>query len=468
MVGLSMIVALAVHSESLAQSWNFPKDFFEAFVYASSPIPYQQADQIRKIPGVAQSCIINDSIECKIFSGREWFFYSRSRFIAGDPDDFFKVAKLEFVEGNKEQAIAKLKKGGYVLVTPEFTRVKKVSYGETVTITELGSPRGHRSNFEIAGVVTSPALDVAANYFNAGGLLANQSVLIAMGTMEDARRIFKIPNMISMFLINFDLPIPDNLPEEFNSNSPPVLSDPATFVAMLNRWRIMMPERSAEIDQINRRLEVRSHAGGKLWWHQIPLSELFRDSLDEKVIPAWSDLTPVRRWQTFREELVMRLLAWRCGSTVLAYASVRDLKDRIDRDLRRATALITMVPVVALLVAALGAANLMMANVASRSQQIAILRAIGTTKSQVTRLILGEALVLGVVGCLMGVALGMQAAYGMKTMTTMIWGLKSQWFIPWGWVMQGIIFTMLVCLLAGVLPARRAARNNIIDAMQAT
>ncbi|MHC4675231.1 MAG: FtsX-like permease family protein [Planctomycetota bacterium] len=468
MVGLSLVVTMAVHAESLSQGWNFPKEFFEAFVYPKSPVPYDRADKIRKMPGVADSCLIN-YMECSIFQTRglgSKIGFPRSLFIASHPDDFFKVAKLHFVEGDREEAIGKLKKGGYVLVTPEFTRIRKVSCGDKISIKTLGFSR--RVDLEIAGVVSSPALEVAANFFNVGGLLANQAVHVALGTLKDAQRIFKLPDEVSLFLINFDLPEPDWVPAEFEDESLRTPGAPADFAEMLNRWVPMMPERGEEIEQINQQIKARGAMGGELRWNSIGLLEIFRVALGGTEIPEWLEMTAHQRWQRYRENLVMGLVSYRCGSVTMDYATVRGLKDRIDRDLRRATALMATVPMVALIVAALGVANLMMANVASRSQQIAMLRAIGTTKSQVTRLVVGEALVLGAVGCLLGVALGMHAAYGMKSMTTDIWGFKPIWTIPWGWLCLGIGFTMLVCLLAGVLPARRAARNNIIDAMQTT
>jgi len=146
---------------------------------------------------------------------------------------------------------------------------------------------------------------------------------------------------------------------------------------------------------------------------------------------------------------------------------VRALKLAIDRDLRRATLLFTTIPLVALLVAALGVGNLMTANVASRTREIAMLRAVGSTKWQIVRLVIGEALVLGVLGSALGLALGLHAAYGMNSMTLAIWGYKPNWTIPWDLVLPGVAFTVGVCLIAGIIPARRAARNNIIDALQA-
>jgi ABC-type antimicrobial peptide transport system permease subunit len=53
-------------------------------------------------------------------------------------------------------------------------------------------------------------------------------------------------------------------------------------------------------------------------------------------------------------------------------------------------------------------------------------------------------------------------------MTLAIWGYQPDMTIPWDWVGMGVAFTMGVCLIAGVLPARHAARSNILEALQTT
>jgi len=282
------------------------------------------------------------------------------------------------------------------------------------------------------------------------------------------KKVFKVPDEVSLLLINFGLSVDERVPAEFEGEFPKTISgEPVEFAEVLNRWRPMMPEFKAEIERINNQIEEKTARGGELRWGNFALLKIFREALDSMGIDEWLKMTPVRRWQRYRENIIMSLISLRCGSSTM-YASTRELKDRIDNNLQRATALMTTIPMFALIVAAFGVANLMAANVASRSQQIAMLRAIGATRWQMTRLVVGEAFVLGVVGCLLGVALGMHAAYSMKSMTYDIWGYKTIWTMPWGWLGLGIGFTMLVCLLAGILPARRAARNNIIDAMQTT
>jgi hypothetical protein len=465
MVGLSLIVSLVAHSRSAEKGWDFPKQFAEAFVYIQPPMQREQAQKLCKLKGIASCCLVNEGLRCTVY-GKGLFHFPFSTFVAGDPEAFFEIAKLEFLEGNKEEAIRKLNEGGYVLVTPEFVRSQKLTYGDNVFI-RLKGRSTKPYEFEIAGVVSSPALQIAANYFNASGMLTQQSVHIVMGTFQDAVDIFNAPDVASMFLINFDLP-PTPVPAAFQSDEPPTAEAPADFADMIQQWRPSLAERTYELDQIRKKVNQKAEQDSKLTWYDSSLLQIFRAAYLEGPVSQWSSLTPEQRWQRFREELVMRLLAGYSRSTSHLKASVRSLKEQINQDLRKATLLLTTVPAVALIVAGLGVANLMMANVAARTRQIAMLRAIGSTKSQITRLVIAEAIVLGSLGCLIGLALGLHGAASLNHIVTTIWGFKPEWTVPVGWVSAGIGFTMSICLIAGILPARYAARNNIIDALQTT
>jgi putative ABC transport system permease protein len=466
MVGLSLIVSLVVHSESLARGWDFPKDFCESFIFVAPPVPHRDAERARAIGGLGVNCLVNVSTRCTVF-GKGLLHFPVSRFIAGDPDDFFKIAKLEFIAGNQADAIAKLKRGGYILGTPEFTRSQNVGVGDKVRIVPAGSTN-KGGYFEIAGVVTSPALDIAANYFNASSMLVATSAHVVLGTFGDMHRILGVPDDVSMFLINFNLP-PTPAPVQFAEPTAPKFDNLANLIALLAKWRDALPERSFELDWIAKHYATQpSPATRPARIIDTPTLAAFREAMAEKIAPEWAKLSPEDRWRSYREELTMRFVALRSGAGFNEHASVRALKMQIDRDLKKATIIFTTIPMVALIVAALGVANLMMANVTSRTRQIAMLRAIGATKWQITRLIIGEALVLGTLGTLLGLALGLNAAAGMNQMTLTIWGYEPKWTIPWGMVGLGVTFTLGVCLLAGILPARRAARNNIIDALQTT
>lgn len=463
MVGLSLIVSLIVVSRSVEAGWDFHKEFTEAFVFVTPPIPQEQARQIQGLPGILQSCLVNEGIRCRVRGEGLWSF-PESRFVAGEPEGFFRLFKLNFVEGNQDDAIAKLNKGGYVIVTPEFVRVNRIGYGRKVRIHLKDNERLY-GEFEVAGVVSSPALDMAAKYFNSGGELVRASVFVVLGTFDDAERVFRVPRKTSLFLLNFDLPETPP-PPAFFEDEPPSYDDPNAFARQVLSWRDALPRRQQELDALEREVEQAESLGIGLLYRNAANLWVFRQGLRNEDLVKWSHLAPEQRWRTYREELVMICVAGYARAKENIHLSVGALKQQITRDLHRATMLFTSVPVVALIVAALGVANLMMANVASRSRQIAMLRAVGATKWQIVRIVIGEALVLGSLGCFLGIGLGLIGAGSISETIHAIWGMELDWTIPWGWVGIGAAFTLLVCLTAGILPARRAARTNIIDAMQ--
>jgi len=454
MVGLSLIVTLVVHTESLTAGWDFPKRMAEAFVWTNEPIRIETGRRAAAIGGVAKYALIND-IRCNL-----------GTFAAGDPDEFFAMARLTFVRGEQNEALAKLRRGGYILVTPQFLEVAKTDVGRRILV-QAG--RGAHM-FEIAAAVESPALDIAAAYFNAESHLMAARVSGVMGTLADAKRYFGIDNEMTLFLINFDLP-PTAPPPLFFRDALPPLPRPGNLVELMDGWETYLPERTAELAAIRRAWAELGTGAGRVRWNDLPEAarplHAFRSAL-YSVRETWSKRSPSERWRVFREELVLGLIADRTGvpETKIIHKSVVELKAEIDRTLRTATNLMTAIPMVALVVAALGVGNLMMANVTSRARQLAVLRAVGATKSQVTRLVIGEAIVLGVIGSVLGLALGTHAARDVNALTHRIWGFPIEFAVPYAFVTGAIALTIGVCLIAGILPARQAARSNIVAAMQ--
>jgi hypothetical protein len=288
-------------------------------------------------------------------------------------------------------------------------------------------------------------------------------VFAVIGTSKDLKTRFNVSDEVSMYLLNFDLP-ETTPPLEFEQESPPPIQSPRLLAEALLRWESLLPERKAELDAIRAALVSEKVA---TWW-SVPYLSTFRSALTLQLAKQWPELSVDQRWKMYREEVVLQMIARSSKPEYAEHASVRALKDRIDTDLQKATLIVASIPTVALIVAALGVANLMMANVASRSRQLAILRALGATKWQVTRLIIGEALVLGVLGSFIGVILGYHGAKGMGHLMKTIYGLDSPTTVPWNWVGLGIAFTVGICLIAGIIPARRAARTDIIDSLQTT
>jgi putative ABC transport system permease protein len=112
---------------------------------------------------------------------------------------------------------------------------------------------------------------------------------------------------------------------------------------------------------------------------------------------------------------------------------------------------------VALLVGAVGVANIMIISVLERRREIGLRRALGATKGQIRIQFLAEAILLALAGGVAGVILGVAA--------TAIYADAKGWEIvirPEAWA-GGLGATILIGALAGILPAIRAARLPVID-----
>ncbi|MCU0632887.1 MAG: ABC transporter permease [Methanolinea sp.] len=128
---------------------------------------------------------------------------------------------------------------------------------------------------------------------------------------------------------------------------------------------------------------------------------------------------------------------------------------------------------VALLVSGVSILNVMIISVTERTKEIGILRSIGTSRGQVMRMFLYEALVLGSLGSLAGGVLSIAGGYYMSTVvaTTLFSSFSA---IPEvrvfdllgiGYIILGILFGILVSCLSGVYPALRAVRIRPIEAL---
>jgi putative ABC transport system permease protein len=108
--------------------------------------------------------------------------------------------------------------------------------------------------------------------------------------------------------------------------------------------------------------------------------------------------------------------------------------------------------------------------VAQRTRELALLRAIGASRGQVLRLVLGEAVVVGIVGSGLGVGLGLLIAAGaMWIIRTFVSAdIDSGLPLNVATVVWSLLVGTFVTVAAATLPARRAARTAPVTAMNAT
>ena len=116
-----------------------------------------------------------------------------------------------------------------------------------------------------------------------------------------------------------------------------------------------------------------------------------------------------------------------------------------------------------------GAVNTMYSAVASRTREIATLRALGFSRSPVVVSVLIESLLLSLVGGVIGGLLAWAAFDGYQT-ATMNWQSFSQvafaFAVTPGLLTQGLVYAAIMGLFGGLLPAIRAARLPVVTALR--
>ena len=110
-----------------------------------------------------------------------------------------------------------------------------------------------------------------------------------------------------------------------------------------------------------------------------------------------------------------------------------------------------------------GIVNTLVLSVYERTREIGMLRAIGTTRRQLRRMIRYESVITAVLGGLLGVAVGIVFGY---VMSTALEDEGLSFVLPIGSIIVFMIVAIIAGILAAIFPARRAAKLNVLDALQ--
>ncbi|MDP9172491.1 MAG: ABC transporter permease [Planctomycetota bacterium] len=151
----------------------------------------------------------------------------------------------------------------------------------------------------------------------------------------------------------------------------------------------------------------------------------------------------------------------------LAAGDVRKIKSSMEDTFYRLLNLISTVAIAALAVASLGVTNTLMASVRSRRWLFGVLRSVGVCRGELLRLVLAEAIVLGLVGVALGFFAGMEMAVDARQLTIGILGYSPPISVPWMVIGAGCLAVMLVAILASLWPATSVARAQPLDLLQA-
>ncbi|MFN9369705.1 MAG: ABC transporter permease [Planctomycetia bacterium] len=118
-------------------------------------------------------------------------------------------------------------------------------------------------------------------------------------------------------------------------------------------------------------------------------------------------------------------------------------------------------------IGSLGVANTVAMNVAEQQRTLGLLRSLGMTRRQVTRLVVVESLILGVAGCAAGVVGGLVTAAFIQIASQPLLGHPLSPSLRPTVIAANLAGAVAVTALAAYIPARRAARIDLLESLAA-
>jgi putative ABC transport system permease protein len=203
-----------------------------------------------------------------------------------------------------------------------------------------------------------------------------------------------------------------------------------------------------------------SSDAGVLMLDRVVYARLWKDNAVSNIALY---LKPGVSGNAVREEFMRRL----AGKYDLRVVNNAELRRNVLNIFDQTFAITYALQIIAVLVAMLGIGNALIAILLQRQREIGILRAMGASKSQIVRISLLEASLLAtwghLVGCLSGIVLAVHLVYV----------INRQFF---GWTLQfrlsllpfllSYVLVLAAALVAAILPARRAARVRVDEAVR--
>ncbi|MBN2021833.1 MAG: ABC transporter permease [Pirellulales bacterium] len=440
-VGLGLFVAMQIWGYSMLEPFK-PGDWVPDMFVAiqSGGLPESELAAIRALPGIrGRRCIPLAVEQPKLAAditgseGHESVIRQNNVIVVGlDPQVALggtdPLLKVRFVEGDPEEAIAKLKQGRNCIVPDHFLRATKLSLGDRFSMAPPNAP-SKRVEYTIVGAVSLPGWHWMTKF---SGLRRREgrSAALVFADYDAVRRDFEL-NQVNFLWMDVD--------EAYGAKH--------------------MPEARKVAERLQQEAAQRSFGGPAGGPPRMVVKETF-DARRAAVLLVGDALRPIVERYLGEDQPVNAQGIWPVGATMFGQSVRASTPAQVDAFITvRASGMIwasCYLPLVTLLVTSLGVVNTVMASVRARRWEFGVLRSQGVTRSGLVRMILAEGLLIGLITCLLSLGFGVFSGWcgtGISQYVSFFGGLAPPLVIPWAQLSIGFGTTMGLCLLAALWPA---------------
>ncbi len=152
--------------------------------------------------------------------------------------------------------------------------------------------------------------------------------------------------------------------------------------------------------------------------------------------------------------------------------SPTSMLQNIQSTMQTLTFFLTGIAAISLLVGAIGIANTMFMSVMERTRLIGILKSIGTRNSEIMKMFVAESGIIGLMGGLLGIFLGFIVVGVISSVGFNIMGMgrfgtsTSVAIVTPQLIVFALLFSTIIGIVSGLIPARKAANLQVVEAMR--
>jgi putative ABC transport system permease protein len=137
--------------------------------------------------------------------------------------------------------------------------------------------------------------------------------------------------------------------------------------------------------------------------------------------------------------------------------------DKEDKEIQQFLTFLYVLLALSVIISLFGMVNTLALSVFERTRELGLLRAVGMTRRQVRRMVRHESVITALIGTALGLPLGIFLAL---LVTEALGQYDLQFALPTGSLIAFVVVAIVAGLLAAILPARRAARLRVLEALQ--